>query len=128
VLAGDGEFAFHIVATSLHQATLEYLFGRTSTGVHRYGAALLTPQPNNPHDRKAVAVMIYELEVGHLERDVAPDFLRALRKGGFADAACEALILGGWERGGHDWGDFSVRLNARTPFTIYSIMEWQQRA
>jgi hypothetical protein len=121
VLAGDGEFASHIVGTSLHQATLEYLFGRTSVGVHRYCAALLTPQPNNPHDRKAVAVMIYELEVGHLERDVAPDFLRALCKGGFADAACEALILGGWKRSGHDWGDFSVRLNASTPFRIYPV-------
>jgi hypothetical protein len=128
VLAGDGEFAFHVVGTSLHQATLEYLFGRTSTGVHRYCGALLTPQPNNPHDRKAVAVMIYDLEVGHLERDVAPDFLRALRKGGFADAACEALILGGWQRGGHDWGDFSVRLNAHTPFSISSVRKWQQRA
>lgn len=128
VLAGDGKFACHVVGTSLHQATLEYLFSRTSTGLHRYCAALLTPQPNNPHDRKAVAVMIFDLEVGHLERDVAPDFLRALRKGGFADAACEALILGGWERGGHDWGDFNVRLNARTPFSIYPVGEWQQRA
>ena len=104
VLIGDNEFAFHVVGTSFHQTALEDLCGkRTPEGVHHYCAALLTPQPNNPHDRHAVAVTIRGIEVGHLERDVAPDFLAALRHGSFADAASEALIVGGWDRGGHDW-------------------------
>ena len=128
VLAADGQFAFNVVGTSFHQLALEYLSGkRTPNGVHRYYAAVLMPQPNNPHDRKAVAVMIHDLEVGHLERDVAPDFLRALRRRSFADAACEALIVGGWNRGGHDWGYFGVRLNISTPFKIDSAAEWQRR-
>ena len=126
-LAGDEEFAFHVSGTSFHQQALEELCGRrTPSGVHHYTAALLTPQLSNPHDRKAVAVTIHGLEVGHLERDVAPDFLRALREGDFADAASEALIVGGWDRGGHDWGYFDVRLNTLLPFNINSAADWHR--
>jgi hypothetical protein len=128
-LVGDGDFAFHIISTSFHQATLKYLYRkRTPEGALHYCAALLTPQPNNPHDRKAVAVIIRDLEVGYLDRDVAPDFLRALYKAGFADAACETLIVGGWDRGGHDWGPFSIRVNANMPFIIHPAAEWHGKS
>ena len=128
VLAGDGEFAFHVVGTSLHQEALEYLCGRrTPSGVRHYCAALLQPRQNHADDPIAVAVIIDDLEVGQLEQDVAPDFLKVLSKGRFAEAVCEALIVGGWDRGGHDWGYYLVRLNTCMPFNIYSMVEWQQR-
>jgi len=128
VLIGDNGFALHVVGTSWHQAALVDLFGeRTPQGVHHYCAALLTPQPDNPHDRHAVAVTIHGIEVGHMERDVAPDFLAGLRRGGFADAASEAIIVGGWDRGGHDWGYFGVRLNAFMPFECVTAEVYEQR-
>jgi hypothetical protein len=128
VLAGDDEFGFHVVGTSHHQAVLEQICGgRTRAGVHRYCAALLTPQPSNPYDRHAVAVMVYDVEVGFLDRADARDFGRVLRGEGFTDAACEALIVGGWDRGGHDRGYFGVRLNACLPLQIYPAEEWGRR-
>jgi hypothetical protein len=127
-LTGDGEFTFPVVGTSFHQTTLEFLFGKsTPEGRHRYSAALLTPQPNNPKDRKAVAVIAHGLEVGYLEREVAPDFLRALRRGGFADAGCESKIVGSWNSIGHDWGYVGIRLNTNMPFIIHSAAEWHLR-
>jgi hypothetical protein len=128
LLVGDNEFAFNVVGTSFHQTALEGLCGkRTRQGVHYYCAALLTPQPDNPHDHHAVAVTIHGIEVGHLERDVAPDFLAALRRGGFADAASEALVVGGWDCGGHDWGYFGVRLNAFMPFECVTAEVFERR-
>ena len=127
VLVGDNEFAFNVVGTSFHQTALEELCGkRTAHGVHHYCAALLTPQPDNPYDPHAVAVTIHGIEVGHLERDAAPEFLAALRRGGFAAAASEALIVGGWDRGGHDWGYFGVRLDLYVPFECVTAEAYEQ--
>jgi HIRAN domain len=129
VVAGDDEFQFHVVGSSYHQTTLEDICGgRTREGVHRYCAALLSPQPDNRYDRHAIAVMIHGQEVGFLDREDARDFGRILHQAGFADAACEALIVGGWYRGGHDWGYFGVRLNACLPFNVYTAREWSHRA
>lgn len=126
VLAGDGAFEFHVVGTSHHQAAIQGMCGgRTPEGVHHYCAALLAPQPNNPYDRHAVVVTIYGIEVGFLDREEAREFGGVLRSSGFADAACEALIVGGWDRGGHDWGYYGVRLNAILPFSLYSADEWR---
>jgi hypothetical protein len=128
VIAGDGEFRFHVVGTSHHQRALETLCGeRTPTGVHYYCAALVAPQPNKPFDRRAAAVTIHRVEVGCLERDVAPEFLKALRHEGCADAVCKALIIGGWDRGGHDWGYYGVRLDACMPFSIVTATAWREQ-
>jgi hypothetical protein len=72
-------------------------------------------------------VTIYGLEVGHLDRELARDFGHALNEARFADAACEALIVGGWYRGDGDQGYFGVRLNAYTPFSLYPASEWHGR-
>jgi hypothetical protein len=125
VVIGDGEFEFHVVGTSYHQeALLEMCGKRTRQGVHRYCAALLSPQPRNPYDRHAIAVTVHGIEIGHLDREDAREFGQVLRRGAFADAACEALIVGGWDRGGHDWGYFGVRLNACLPFDMCSVEDW----
>jgi hypothetical protein len=121
VVTGDGAFDLHVVGTSQHQHALEEICGqRTLTGTLRYCGALLSPQPNNDYILHAVAVTIQDVEVGHLERDTALDFLDALHAQQFADAACEAVIVGGWDRGGNDWGYYGVRLNAVTPFEFMS--------
>jgi hypothetical protein len=127
VVIGDGAFAFPVVGESHHQIVLEHLVGgRTSEGAHQRVAALIEPQPDNPYDPGAVAVKIRGEEIGFLARDVAPLFRQALMAGGYDRAACEAVVVGGWERSPKDRGSFGVRLNARLPFKFQSADEWQR--
>jgi hypothetical protein len=128
VLVGDGQFGFRVVGTSFHQDQLEAIAGaRTRAGYHRFCGALLTPQPGNRYDRRAVAVIIHDIEVGYLDRGSAREFGKALTVSGFADIACEAEIVGGWVRGADDWGYVGVRLNACLPFNIVPARQYLPR-
>jgi hypothetical protein len=116
---GDGQFAFPIVGESHYQDALETLAGgRSGQSAHQLCAALLQPEPDNPHDRSAVSVRVRGQTVGYLDRDTAPDFLAAIEEHGFANAACEAVIVGGWRRPGEADGHFGLKLNAVLPFTL----------
>jgi hypothetical protein len=127
-LVGDGAFAFPVVGLSHHQAVLERIAGgRSQNGVKKFCAALLIPEPDNPYDSDAVAVYIGREQAGYLSRGVAPEFLEALEHAGFGRAACEAVVVGGWDHGPRDRGDFSVRLNACRPFRLQSGEEWAKR-
>ena len=126
VLIGDGAFQFRVIGTSYHQQVLERIAGsRTVAGYQRYCAALLLPQPNNLYDRHAIAVRVDDLEVAHLDREHAREFERVLRSSGYADAVCEAEIVGGWVRVRDDWGYVGVRLNAVLPFRLQSTTDWE---
>jgi len=128
-LLGDGEFAFNIVGESHYQKEIASIVGgKTREGHKDYCAAVLSPEPTNPHDRKAVVVTIHNRTVGYLSRDDCDDFKRALERAGFTAAACEALICGGWLRSDNDQGDFGVKLNAVLPFRIVGPREyWAQK-
>jgi Bacterial PH domain len=128
VIIGDGKFGFPVVAEEHHQDILEALAGgRRESSASVAVPALLLPQPNNPYDPDAVAVFMRGHEVGYPARNVAPEFLRALQIGGYDRAACEAMIVGGWDRGGADHGYFGVRLNACRPFRLESAAAWARR-
>jgi hypothetical protein len=117
-LVGDGGYGFRVVGTLRHQETLEQLSGgRRHEGVHCRCQALLTPEPNNPYDRYAVAVTIRGSHVGYIDRPDAPELLIALVKSGCLEVLCDAQIVGGWDRG-DDHGFFGVRLNVILPFRI----------
>ena len=118
-VVGDGQFAFSVVGESRYQNELETLAGGRSTeSAYQLCAALLQPEPDNPHDRGAVSVKVRGLTVGYLGREAAPDFLAALAEGDFAEAACEAVIVGGWRRAGEAGGRFGLKLNAVAPFVL----------
>jgi hypothetical protein len=118
-VVGDGQFAFPIVGESHYQSDLEALAGgRSEEGAHQLCAALLEPEPDNPYDKNAVRVKVRSRTVGYLSQDVAPDFVAALQANGFASAACEAVIVGGWHRPGQANGHFGLRLNASMPFDL----------
>ena len=124
-LIGDGAFAFPVVGESHHQAVLaDIAGGRSQDSVKKFCAALLVPEPDNPYDPQAVAVYIGRAPVGFLSRAVTSEFLEALERSGYSRAACEAVIVGGWDRGPRDRGDFGVRLNTRRPFQLQSAEEW----
>jgi hypothetical protein len=121
VLLGDGNFDFPVVGTSFHQDALDRIAGvRTRNASRRYCAALLAPEPDHP----AVAISVGGIPVGHIDREHALEFGDVLRQSGYADAACEALIVGGWLRGAADWGWVGLRLNAALPFRIISVDQY----
>lgn len=123
VLLGDGNFKFPVVGTSFHQDALDGIAGvRTRSGFRRYCAALLAPEP----DHSAVAISVGGIPVGHIDREHALEFGDALHQSGYADAACEALIVGGWLRGAADWGWVGLRLNAALPFRIVSVDQYSR--
>jgi hypothetical protein len=129
VLVGDGAFAFPIVGESRYQRELETICGgKTKNGARDRHAALLVPEPANPYDKHAVSVRILDRTVGYLSRDVAPEFLRAMRTNGYETIVSEAIIVGGWHRRGEDDGYFGVRLNAAMPFAFVSAEEYFQQA
>jgi collagen type III alpha len=61
----------------------------------------LVPEPTNPYDRNAVAVLIGTRQVGHLARDDAAEYTRPLtrRRQKGLPTTCRAVIAGG-RRGG----------------------------
>jgi hypothetical protein len=122
IAIGDGQFGIEAVGTAEHQDELELVAGRrTETGVDHLCGALLVPDPKNPYDANAIAVVIASRVVGYVPSNIAPSLKYALRVGGFIAAGCAAKIVGGWARADGDIGDFVVRLDAQWPFKLRSI-------
>jgi len=89
-------------------------------GVVHHCTAILTPEPDNPHDPLAIAVLIDGIKVGYLGRSDAGIYSRALTRAGAQGAAvaCPALINGGWTDGRRTlgFGEFGVSLAVARPF------------
>lgn len=107
---GNGRYAVEVVGESHYQRSFEALLGALAyTEGEMTGDAVLQLQDNNPHDSQAVAVFVQGRQVGHLGRDMARTFRKALQRDGFGhltEVAAGCRIYGG----GSD-GLFSVRLD-----------------
>ena len=115
---------FWLSVNSSHQTALEYIAGgRTWESARHPCFALLIPERDNPYDPQAVYVSVDGYKVGHLTRDWAPKFKAALAASGYAQAACNALIVGGWDRGSgrKKRGYFGIKLDIALPFDFQSI-------
>jgi hypothetical protein len=114
LLEGPDAFALPIVGESHYQDALEQICGpRTDEGEDRHVEAQLVLEDENPHDSMAVRVDINGTTVGYLSRDHARTYRRGLSKAGYgtANAYCQALIRGGWDRGEGDRGFYGVYLD-----------------
>lgn len=115
VITGPGHFDFEVVGESFYPQSFAQLCGpHCEDGYNLEFRAHLVLQDDNPHDKKAVKVLINGLQVGHLSRDDAREFRRAVRYGKLSEYErfeCAAVIRGGWNRGPGDRGDFGVRLD-----------------
>lgn len=113
-LATRSGFRVEVVGESYyHDAFMAILGGYNRDGHDFETRAVLKPEPQNPHDRNAVAVHIAGRKVGHLSRESAAEFRRLLPN--VQKAACGAKITGGWRTNQHDSGNFGVRLNMVWP-------------
>lgn len=114
-IAGPLTFRVDVAGESFYEESFAELCGpRTLEGFRLAASARLTLQEDNIHDRAAVAVTIDGHPVGHLSRDCARAFRRSVRYGtlsAFEVFECAALIVGGWDRGGSDEGNFGVKLD-----------------
>lgn len=63
-----------------HEPVVAHVPGLPGEGQSKETHALLVREPHNPHDPNAVAVMIGELRVGHLPREVAATFAPLLQQ------------------------------------------------
>src|ERR1043166_7738211 len=97
IAIGDSQFGIEAVGTAEHQDELELIAGpRTESGVDHLCGALLVPDPKNPYDANAIAVVISSRVVGYIPSNIAPSLKYAMRVGGFIAAGCAARIVGGW--------------------------------
>ena len=117
---GDGEFEAEVVGESFYQDAFVRLCGpKTEQGCDLEFVAQLVPDPANPYDENAVAVVIRGEKVGHLSRDDALAYRLALARTGMNGAllTCTANVTGGWRRmrnGKLSEGHYGVRLDIST--------------
>jgi hypothetical protein len=117
-VSGDGGYQFEVVGESHYQTDLERIVGgRTGDNTRYECLAVLTPEPDNPYDPQAVYVSVDGRKVAYLSRNWAAKFNAALAANGYAQAACNALIVGGWDRGG-DRGNFGIKLDIALPLDL----------
>ena len=111
---GDGRFQCEVVGESHYQMAIKSVAGGYTEEGHRLRTtAILSFEDDNPHDSNAVCVRIEGKRVGYLARKTASSFRRGLQAAapGFVEFECDALIVGGWDRGDGDRGYFGVRLD-----------------
>lgn len=117
-LSGEGEFDFDIVGESRHQHALETICGgRTDESADHDCEAMLIPEPWNAYDRNAVRVEIDGRKVGYFAREDAAAYQQDMAALGLSGrmAICDALIVGGWDRGARGQGHFGVKLDLTWP-------------
>ena len=111
---GPGTFAFDIVGEASYQQHLERIAGgRSYDSAQIRAKAMLVLEDNNRHDCNAVCVVIDGLRVGYLDRASAKAWRRALfaKRYPMGHYFADAMIVGGWDRGGGDRGHFGVKMD-----------------
>lgn len=108
---------YTIVGEAAHQKKLLAIAGGYK---HEFGVkidieATLKPEPSNPHDANAVAVIINRKTVGYLKKEHAPIFVEFLNENEADIGVCEGRIVGGWDDGEGDEGHFGVKLSLSWP-------------
>ena len=104
-----------IVGESFHAQEFRQILGPTADmDVTRYFPAGLRREPDNKHDRRAIAVHVAGLRVGHLARDATRDWhpllLHIAAQG--QPACCYARVWGGWnERAHSEWHSVQLCLS-----------------
>ena len=113
-IEGDGHYDLEVVGELHYQRHLKVLSGRYSKkGGDRELIAKLHYENTNPHDKKAIRVVINGGTVGYLSRKDARLFRKRIEKVGLDGlvVSCNAEILGGKRVGLFKKTDFGVWLD-----------------
>ena len=113
-IEGDGHYDLEVVGESHYQRHLKVLSGHYSNeGGDRELIAKLHYENTNPHDKKAIRVVINGGTVGYLSRKDARLFRKRIEKVGLEGLviSCNVEILGGKRVGLFKKTDFGVWLD-----------------
>ena len=117
-LPGGNDYTYEIVGESHYQDSLMRICGgRSEEAAQKFVEARLVLDDKNPHDNKAVRVDIDGNVVGYLSKQNARKYRAYLKKIGRGDVVgvCQAVVVGGWDRGKGDVGNFGVKLDLSVP-------------
>lgn len=102
------------VGESFYQeALISICDGHSDDGDNLPVLAVLQPEPDNPYDKNAVAVVVEGKQIGYLPKVMAAvvhTSLVALSSATGKFVGCRCEVVGGWDRGPADRGKFGVRL------------------
>lgn len=121
---GTGFYPVAAVGTKFHLEALRRL-AQNPPGTHAFllCAAELVPEPDNPHDSKAVAIRIDGFNVAHLAREAAPGVPSALSRAGLpADAVtlAKAVVSGGLSTPDRDYAyTIDLDIDLRRPNLVF---------
>jgi hypothetical protein len=114
----NGGGTVEVVGEASYQAELDRICGgRCEDGHNREVMAALVPEPSNPYDENAVAIQVDGMRVGYLSRADALAYRPVVAQLSKRNTvgACQAVIRGGWDRGGGDTGNYGVSLSLAGP-------------
>ncbi|KKC34663.1 hypothetical protein WH91_01645 [Devosia psychrophila] len=110
-IEGDGSFGFDIVGESNYQEALDRIAGgKTKKGHEVEFLATLIREPNNSHDRNAIAVLIEGRKVGYVARREAKAMAEMIDRRGYSQFTADAMIVGGWTDSKGE-GHYGVKLD-----------------
>lgn len=114
-IVGPGNFDIEVVGEGFYQDQFIKVCGpKTASGFNLEVRAHLRLESDNKFDKLAVAVLLGDGKVGHLSKDLAREFRRAVKAGGltaYTTFECAGHVRGGWDRGNGDAGHFGIWLD-----------------
>jgi hypothetical protein len=119
-IQGLGEYLVEVRGESEVQALLEDICGGRSTYSAKYRI-----QPNLAISGGKVHVQVDGVTIGLMDDDYASGYVKHLATTPYLNVTvwCEAMIVGGWDRGSGDRGQFGVKLDLPLNVLALDIIE-----
>ena len=115
---GTGAFNFDLVGESSYQPALSDIArGPAPDGVEVEVEGVLMPEPDNPHDKLAIAAFVDGKRIGYIPRTKTREYYRVLAEHGFGDQPIGVAILvtGGWHEADGSHAHYGAKLDMDWP-------------
>lgn len=123
-LEGDGSFAFHAVGESHYMDAISSIIRSAPKDEQAVGRvtklAVLLPEPENPYDKRAIAIVIDGKKVGHVPKtdlDLLHEVVSEVKSMGYTYPAVQAALSWNATAGPEVVGVFYDLKYERTPLT-----------